>query len=400
MTKKIPPRSHVPCVIPFTTLQVSPQGETYLCCPAWTSFGKVGQLTDEITIDDIWNSDKSQLVRRCVYGSTLHKVCNMKYCPYAIAGKNEPLTTKDNRYRGLYQEIRKGKTVLATAPRTLIIAHSGRCNLRCVMCCSNEDFVKEDPHLNDLIYKRELPRMLPRLSEIILTGNGDPIFMKDSRELLQQFDVKKYPQIKFSIITNALLFNNYIWKSIKHNHFGWISVSIDAATKETYERIRLRSRWEILQENLKLISDLRQQKKFETFSVTFVVMKSNYHEMKQFVKMGLRLKADRIVFQKIFGMASVKENINLTHNKEAFIQIANIICDPIFRHPAVDITLIQEYLKYKNDKTTVIDKAITTTTERASNLIKQTKIIKNQKLRAAGVWVKSKIPHARTFLGW
>jgi wyosine [tRNA(Phe)-imidazoG37] synthetase (radical SAM superfamily) len=393
-------RFNVACIIPFTTLQISPQGLIYLCCPAWTTFGSVGQLTDTITIDDVWNSEKSQFVRRCVYNESLHKVCNMKYCPYALAGKRESLHTANDRYRGLYGEMRKGRTALDTAPRTLIIAHSGRCNLRCVMCCSNEDFVKEDPHLNDLIYKRELPRMLPRLSEIILSGNGDPIFMKDSRELLQRFDVKKYPQIKFSLITNALLLNSDIWKTIKHNHFGWISVSIDAATKETYERVRRHGNWEILQKNLKLISGLRKKKKFECFSITFVVMKSNYYEMKQFVEMGLKLKADRIVFQKIFGMASVKENINLTRNKEAFVNIAKILSDPIFRHPAVDTTLIDEYMQYKNSKVTPANKMTTAALEMSSNLIKQTKIIKNQKLRAGGVWLKSKIPHARSLLGW
>lgn len=400
MAKKIQVKSYVACVVPFTTLQIGPRGVSLLCCPAWTTFGTVGQLTDTTTLDDIWNSEKSQFVRRCIYDNALNKICNMKYCPYALAAKNVSLKTSDDRYSRLYGEIQKGKTILDTAPRTLIIAHSGRCNLRCVMCWSNEDFVKEDPHLNDLIYKRELPRMLPRLSEIILTGNGDPFFMKDSRELLQRFDVKKYPQIKFSIITNALLLNNYIWKTIKHNHFGWISVSIDAATKNTYERIRRHGRWEMLQENLKLISDLRKQRRFEEFSISFVVMKSNYQEMKQFVEMGIRLKADHIIFQKIFGLASISENINVTRNKEVIIQIAKILSDPIFQHPSVDISLIKEYLQYRNDTVTTRDKITTAVIKNTTDVIEKTKIMKNRNLRPVGVWIKSKIPHARTLLGW
>ncbi len=324
----------------------------------------------------------------------------MKYCPYALAGKQESLQTTDNRYRSLYREIQKGKKVLTIAPRTLIIAHSGRCNLRCVMCCSNEDFVKEDPHLNELIYKRELPRMFPRLSEIILTGNGDPFFMKDSRELLQKFNVKKFPQIKFSIITNAILLNKYLWKTIKHNHFGWISVSIDAATKDTYERVRRHGNWEILQENLKLISSLRQKGIFSTFSITFVVMRSNYQEMRQFVEMGRRLKADRIVFQKIFGMASVRENINLTRNKDVKIKIAQILSDPLFWQPTVDTTLIDEYKKYKNSKATAIDKWKTAVLEQTNDVVNKTKIVKNQKLRSLSINMQSKTPWVRKFMGW
>ena len=129
-------------------------------------------------------------------------------------------------------------------------------------------------------------------------------------------------------------------------------------------------------------------------------MRSNYREMKKFVKMGLQLKADLIVFQKIFGLASIQENINVTRNKEVFVQIADILSDPIFRHPSVDITLVKEYLKYKGDKATAYDRVKTHVIEKVTGAIEKTKIIRHRSLRPIGVWIKSKIPHTRTLLGW
>jgi sulfatase maturation enzyme AslB (radical SAM superfamily) len=366
----------IPCIFPFTTLQINPRGEIFLCCPAWTKQGYVGRLNDKTTIDDIWNNTNSQFIRKSLLNNNQFPICNPKFCPFMIEGKSVNLTTKDEQYKGLFKEISNGNVILETAPRSLIIAHSGRCNLRCIMCGSNERYVKEDVHLNSLIYQREIPRMLPRLSEIIMTGDGDPFFMKDSREFMQKFDSKRYPDIKFSIITNGLLLNSSIWKSISHNRFGWISVSIDAATKETYEHIRRGGRWEMLQENLKLLRDLRKQKRFESFTISFVVMKYNYTEMKKFVEMGLRLGCDRIHFQKVFGVVAAEENISFTQNKKVYKEIALILNDPIFKRPEVDMNLIKEYEQYIKHNVTIIDQAKTKILEKILKLAKKLKEIK------------------------
>lgn len=79
-------------------------------------------------------------------------------------------------------------------------------------------------------------------------------------------------------------------------------------------------------------------------------MKSNYTEIKDFVELGLTLGCDRIVFQKIFGYADIRENINFTNNKKIFSEIADILADPIFSHPRVDTTVIDSYRKYRGKK--------------------------------------------------
>lgn len=336
----------VACNIPFTLLQIGPRGEIYSCCPAWTTYGSIGTLNDKTGLKEIWNSKKSQYIRKRVLNDELSRVCNMKYCPYAIAGKRVPLDVNDARYGSVNREILHRKTSLVSYPNTLLIAHSGRCNIRCIMCCSNERYVKEDEKLNALIYTRELPKMLPKLKEIMLTGNGDPFMMRDSREFLQKFNPKQYPNVFFSITTNGLLLDARMWQTIQHNRFGWISVSIDGASKETYEYIRRPGRWSVLQENLRMISALRKKKRFTSFTISFVVMKSNYHEMKDFVKMGFALGCDRILFQRIFGAVTPEENINFTRNIQAMKDIGTILRDPIFSDPRVDISTVRDYTAY------------------------------------------------------
>jgi MoaA/NifB/PqqE/SkfB family radical SAM enzyme len=352
-------RTTVACTTPFTFLQINPRGDLYLCCPAWTTAGPVGRITETTTIEDIWNNAKSREIRRAILEGRMDAVCNRKYCPIAASGKPCRLTATDPVYRSAYAEIRAGHTVMDTLPRTLILAHSGRCNLRCIMCCSHEGLTPEEPRLNDLIFNRELPRLLPHLHEIVLNGDGDPFFMKDTREFLQKFAARRYPNIRFSIITNGMMLNEAMWKSLRHNSYNWISVSVDAATKPTYETIRRGGNWEILRQNLKLISRLRKNGAFTSFALSFVVMKSNYREMADFVRMAINLGADRVDFQKIFGWSAVGENINLTHDTAVMKDIGNLLSDPVFTHPIVNAGLLSDYRRYDGMTVTPIDRAYT-----------------------------------------
>jgi len=77
-----------------------------------------------------------------------------------------------------------------------------------------------------------------------------------------------------------------------------LGVSIDGASRETYEKLRLGGRWDKVNENLQSIADAKQKHGFK-FILYFVVQKDNHHEMDDMLSLGERYGADRVNFSLI-----------------------------------------------------------------------------------------------------
>ena len=76
-----------------------------------------------------------------------------------------------------------------------------------------------------------------------------------------------------------------------------MEISVDAATAETYERIRLGSKWKSLNANLeRLVAAIKALPEGESTHLTlcFVLMRSNVHEFPAFVEFGKRIGASRV----------------------------------------------------------------------------------------------------------
>lgn len=342
--------TRIKCIVPFTNMFIHKKGYCYSCCPNYSKLGNIGRLSKNNSIMEIWNNKRIQYLRKAILDDKLENVCNFKYCPVAI--KNvylnlENIKNDDPNFNHIVDQIIEGRTILDKPPNLLEIASSERCNLKCIMCRTNNKTLKSDDLLEEKLFTQIIPEHLPDISNIVLSSYGEVFFNPYSRKFLQLVDLKSYPFLKINLITNGLLLTPKFWESIKHNtHFEYISVSIDAASKKTYEYIRRNGDWDVLQKNLNFISELRRKNIFTYFCISFIVMKSNYTEMKEFVEFGLSLGCDRIIFQKISGLNNIRENINFINDKKIFIEIANILNDPIFIRPEVDVTMINEYKKY------------------------------------------------------
>lgn len=70
------------------------------------------------------------------------------------------------------------------------------------------------------------------------------------------------------------------------------------------------------------------------------MMKSNYTEMIDFVKMGLELSCDEIIFQRPLGIVNSYENYLLARDVSTMVKIGKILEDPIFLYPQVNINRV------------------------------------------------------------
>ena len=283
------------CLRPFYSLELNIRGDVSVCCPAWVK-GMVGN-TKKKSLQEIWNDEPIQHMRRMMLEGRWSKICRPN-CPHIMAYRltdcSIPLKNSTNHVitEEILTAIRSRQTVLTTGPTLLNLANSTTCNLNCIMC--GREHHKDDAALIDRTMQ-QVTELLPSLRELFLTGNGDPFARPDTRKLLLDLPPSQYPDLKINLLTNGLLLPRY-WERIKHINFGYLNISVDAATRESYEKIRRGGKWLDLVKTLELVGNARDHFSFTMINMT--VMKENYREIPAFVRLahsyGLRAGITRV----------------------------------------------------------------------------------------------------------
>ena len=145
--------------------------------------------------------------------------------------------------------------------------------------------------INDWLHRYQHP------IQVHIGSDGDPFASHVYRHFMEQTPERE--NIKYSILTNGLMFKEFHPRVANViNNLRELGVSIDGASKETYEKLRLGGRWDKINENLECIAELKQRHNFR-FILHFVVQKDNYHEMQQMIDLGEQYNADRVWLNKI-----------------------------------------------------------------------------------------------------
>src|SRR5690606_20179318 len=107
-------------------------------------------------------------------------------------------------------------------------------------------------------------------------------------KFLFELDSKKFPKLKkIHFHTNGILFDEELFNKMKGIHSLDISmdISIDAASEKVYQKVRPPGNWNTLMKNLEYIKTL---KNISEVGISMVVQQENYHEMHQFIELGVR----------------------------------------------------------------------------------------------------------------
>ena len=145
--------------------------------------------------------------------------------------------------------------------------------------------------INDWLHNYEHP------IQVHIGSDGDPFASHVYRYFMEQTPERE--NIKYSILTNGLMFKEFHTRvPYVINNLRELGVSIDGATKDTYEKLRLGGKWDKINENLECIAELKQRHNFR-FILHFVVQKDNYHEMEDIILLGRKYNADRVWLNKM-----------------------------------------------------------------------------------------------------
>jgi molybdenum cofactor biosynthesis enzyme MoaA len=275
------------CPRPYDTLLIDKNGSCYACeCTSWLP-QSVGNLQLR-SLDEIINSEMHQHLQGSIADGT-YRFCNEHQCSYLKSG-----------------------VVLHGQPERiqhLRLAIDDSCNLRCPSCRKSMIFHKEGSaynlgirladKINDWLYNYNHP------IQVHIGSDGDPFASHVYRHFMEQ--TPERDNIKYSILTNGLMFKEF-HQTVPHviNNLKELGVSIDGATKETYEKLRVGGRWEKITEALQCISELRKKKDFR-FILHFVVQKDNYHEMESIIELGEQYGADRVWLNKIEDWGTIDD---------------------------------------------------------------------------------------------
>jgi len=192
-------------------------------------------------------------------------------------------------FRKLFQKRTK-----ATIPRFRLfqVDPSTRCNLNCIMCPWKE------LHTNaqDMTWETydALSANFKLVEEVDFTGSGEPLMHPD---LEQMISGAKRSGCKVGFSSNGVLLTPKRSEKLIEAGLDWVAISFDAATEETYSRIRVGASFGYVLENLRNLQKIKTQRpdRKPYTMLFFVMMKENIHELPAAIELASELSIDFFV---------------------------------------------------------------------------------------------------------
>lgn len=177
-------------------------------------------------------------------------------------------------------------------PYVVDIEPNIKCNLACRMCqITTWDRSAPDMSLVDF---KSLIEKIPTLLKIKLQGMGEPFL---NRELMEMIEYAVGRKIKMVTNTNGTLLGEKLSCRIIKSGLDTIAISIDGATAETYEKIRIKGDFNKVIKNLELLVSLRGGRPYPKINVWMVGLKENIHELPDLVKICAKIGVDELILQ-------------------------------------------------------------------------------------------------------
>jgi molybdenum cofactor biosynthesis enzyme MoaA len=267
------------CYAPFTNVYFNNFGMALVCC--WSAKMPVGNvLTD--SMDQIWHgraiSELRDLFVRYEFGA------GCDFCLFQLAeGVVESARlTKFDRFQAA--------GFAPAHPRQMEFSISNVCNLECVMCNGDRSSAirarrEQRPPMARVYSKRFLDSLRSYLAELEQAKflGGEP-FLVTEHFYIWDMMIKDELNTRCHVTTNGTQYNDRIERYLDKLPFGF-AVSLDAATKETYEQIRVGASFEEVMKNCRLFRDYARERN-TSFSFTFCLMRQNWREFGTFCMMA------------------------------------------------------------------------------------------------------------------
>jgi len=261
------------CDFPSRSLVVDRRGNCFVCaCEAWLPI-TVGQIQDFNTLEQVWSNPTAVSLQKDIDEKKFTH-CAVDRC--GILTRNVRISDYGNpNWKSDSQNF-----------YYISINVDDSCNLACPSCRENIVMVTSGPeyekrlaqvnHIINLLEEFDHP------CHITMTGNGDPLASFIMRPLIHQYRPRHNHTIR--LFTNGLLLEKQLSTSTVVNNITQYFVSIDAGSKDVYEKVRWPGQFHILNQNLAFLQKLIERTQ-ATVLLKFVLQKDNCDDMQNFVEL-------------------------------------------------------------------------------------------------------------------
>ena len=285
------------CHIPWQEMNIDADGNVTPCCN-WKSHNNAdnpycGNVKEQ-TLEQIWNGEVYRKIRRDMASGDLRESGCAK-CMIIVRGEpskfryDEDVEAELTAPEGpsspyaknmalLKQEVAAGAEVMEAKPTVLSVTPSYACNIRCVHCYQEPLRTKD---LNQPSLFEQISDLAPVLSHISC-GGGEPFLLPIWKDFIDQVDLDENPYLTFAACTNATLLTPGMVERIEKFKRVQIGISMDAGTKEVYENVRIKSKFETVDKNAERLVQITKSRPGSYVSMSMAVMRNNIEDVANF----------------------------------------------------------------------------------------------------------------------
>ena len=195
-------------------------------------------------------------------------------------------------------------------PLTVSLEFVNRCNLNCKMCYTiNHSAPKETLELSHIEHIMDECGTHGLPAAVVGMGS-EALIYKGAQDAIAA--VRRSGVMDLFLGTNGVLLNEQLCEFLVEQRVARIEVSLDAATPETYEKIRGKNELERIEKNLETLIQTRKRhnSKLPVIRLCFCVQEDNLHEQKAFLDKW-RDRVDYIDFQEMVDFEQVDDLIDM-----------------------------------------------------------------------------------------
>ena len=262
------------CPAPFTTAEVTANGNVIICCDAWLPV-PVGNVLQN-TLSEIWTGHKLNTLRGTILDGT-YKYCNSSTCQLLTNIKEANFFPKGHVIE------------YSTLPNRILFSVDSSCNLYCPSCrlekrislnatATQQSYNIISNVLNDVFAE-------PHNKHIVIgfDGSGEVFGSAVYRRIFETNPIFKnleqWPNVKFWFMTNGVMMTEKTQRTLSRmfDKADDIHISIDAGDKESYDKVRLGGDWDLLWKNIDyLYKTLLSQRPDIKWMWQIVMQQDNY----------------------------------------------------------------------------------------------------------------------------
>jgi molybdenum cofactor biosynthesis enzyme MoaA len=186
-----------------------------------------------------------------------------------------------------------GLTRVGARPQWFMIETTSHCNLKCVMCPHGHDAMPSKSHLDTSRFSRSFD-FFSVADRMQLFGTGEPLLSEAFWQILESIDPETRTEV--SINSNGTLLNEERIDRLLRSPLSWISISLDAASPETYRRIR-GADFDVVVSRVKDLIQARNARRSARplrIFINMTLMRANIGEFPAFVDLAADIGADGV----------------------------------------------------------------------------------------------------------